>query len=89
MVLTFEWVSRSSVVGFCLALRGQRGCKLRTFITSIFFFLSLSLPFSSSCAAAVAVGVVVLLVLFELIFYFFRGPVRREPILVAAPLELR
>lgn len=81
MVLTFEWVSRSSVVGFCLALRGQRGCKLRTFITSRFFFLCLSLPFFSSRAAAAVVGVVGVVALhrlFDLIFYFFCGSVRRE-----------
>lgn len=95
MVLTFEWVSCSSVVGFCLALRGQHGCKLRTFITSrcfFFFFPSLSPSFLLRLLLLLLVVVsgVALLVLFVLIFlYFFRGSVSREPLLVAAPLELR
>lgn len=74
MVLTFEWVSCSSVVGFCLALRGQHGCKLRTFITSrflFFFFRSLSPSFLLRLLLLLLVVVsgVALLVLFDLIFF--------------------
>lgn len=46
MVLTFEWESACPLL-FCWALGGQRGCKRRTFITSVGFFLdSFFLPLS-------------------------------------------
>lgn len=37
MVLTFEWVSACPLLGFCLALRGQHGCKRLTFLSTLSF----------------------------------------------------